>query len=89
MEQMLDQGTKDYFNAKFDNIDDKLDTLVKTVDKIDGKVVEHGVRLSLLESSHQDHIENHKDKDSKQRFQYEQLIGFGFVVAAILVDKFI
>jgi hypothetical protein len=89
MEHMLDQGTKDYFNEKFDNTNEKLDTVISTVEKIDGKVVEHGLRLSLVEKAHDDHIKNHKDKEGRQRFQYEQLIGFAFVVAAILVDKFI
>lgn len=83
MEHMLDQGTKDYFNEKFDNTNEKLDTVIATVDKIDGKVVEHDVRIAIVEKSQEDHITDHQEHKSTSQFS----IGIWVMVAIFAIDK--
>lgn len=86
--------TEKYFNEKFNNVNDNMQNLsdnlekvVISVDRIDGKVVEHGVRLSLVEGSQKEHLDNHKTKDSKNQFNLSQWVAVFLVIAAILADK--
>lgn len=88
--------TEKYFDAKFENVNDnmkninlKLDSVASSVDRIDGKVVEHGVRLSLVEESQKDHLTNHDKKDSKGQFNASQWVAVFLVIIAILADKFL
>jgi hypothetical protein len=93
MSDMLDL-TEKYFDQKFQNtndrilsVDDKLDKVVTSVEKIDGKVVEHDVRLSAVEKSQIDHLEEHKNKETKKEFSVSQWIAVALVIAAVLFDK--
>jgi hypothetical protein len=88
--------TEKYFDGKFDNVetkiknvDDKLAKVIESVERIDGKVADHSVRLSIVEKSHKDHIEDHGKHENKRRFNTGQWIAVGLVIIAILSDKFL
>jgi hypothetical protein len=93
MAEVLDAGTTKYLDTKFKNLDDKLDKLVVSVERIDGKVEDHSIRLSLVEKSHNEHIESHNrnddKKESKKQFGISQWIAVILVILAILSDKFL
>lgn len=73
--------TEKYFDQKFETtdsnikaVDDKVNKVVVTVEKIDGKVAEHGVRLSLVEQSQKDHINNHTNNKEDKKWNIEMKI---------------
>ena len=82
--------TEKYFDAKFQNVNDNMINLSvnlkkvgESVDRVDGTVVEHGVRLSIVEKSQEDHIEDHKEHQGQSQFN----IGIWIMVAIFAIDK--
>ncbi len=86
MAQMLDQGTQDYLNEKFENTNNKLDKVITTVDRIDGKVVEHDVRIALVETAQTSHLENHKKMAADKKFNVQQFISLLAIMVTIFLS---
>ncbi len=77
----LDQGTRDYLDERFNNIDKTMEAFIKSQEKAEIKadvmqsqISENKEGITMLKSFKEDHITDHQNTTDKKKFSTEMII---------------
>lgn len=88
MSEMLDEGTAKYFDEKFKNLGEKMDTVIRTTDENEKNIGLLETGLAVLDTSFKEHIGNHKSHDNRRRFSIEMWVIIG-IFALDLIQSWV
>lgn len=77
MPEMLDEGTAKYFDEKFKNLSEKMDTVIHATDENEKNISTVETGLAVLDTSFKEHITYHKSHEEKRKFSIELWVIIG------------
>lgn len=68
MAEMLDAGTEKYFQEKFDNIDEKIDSVISSLDRKERRVESLNTDVIVLKAYMKEHDKLHESMKSTKGY---------------------
>jgi len=89
MDKVVVGAEEKYFETKFDNLNEKIDNLLTSMNKHDYKIDVIEKKVTDLESFRDYHVKEHDNKVERKQFSIGQVVVLIVCVVTILSDKFL